>query len=140
MASLVKAWSWKWAREAYESFAAANGRFGPILTLIKWIEDEGLTSSVFPAYHRGAFFLAPKPIFQEGVNVIWVTCPEGRFFTFIYFNGDDPPELITVPTHEGIEALGSLLASKFGIVRPPIAKPDPPPNNDSTELSGTSPH
>jgi hypothetical protein len=117
MASLVKARSWKWAREAYESLAAANGRFEPILTLIKWIEDEGLTSSVFPAYHEGAFFLAPKPIFQDKVNVIWVACAEGRFLTFMYFNGDDHPELTTVPAHEGTEALGRLLASKFGIVR-----------------------
>jgi hypothetical protein len=31
--------------------------------------------------------------------VVWVACEEGRFLTFIYFSGDELPELVNVPKH-----------------------------------------
>jgi hypothetical protein len=108
--------------------------------LIKWIEDQNLTSELFPATLHADLILGVTPTFPQGENMLSIRCHNaGQFFTFEYFKRGSHPEMAeTVGKEKGIETLRLMLAYKFGIHRKPIAEPGASPNGGPGEGAGNS--
>jgi len=140
MAPTITTSSWRETRAIYEDHVASGLKHAPILTLIKWIEDQALTTDLFPATLHADLVLGATPTFPKWENMISIRCHNaGRFLTFQYFKRGAHPEMERmVPEKEGVETLRLMLTYKFGIHRNPTAEPGAAPNGGPARRSGNS--
>src|SRR5438046_10098238 len=117
MAPTITTRSWHETRAIYEDHVASGLKHAPILTLIKWIEDEALTSDLFPATLHADLVLGATPTFPQWENMLSIRCHNaGGFLTFQYFKRGSHPEMEqTVPEKEGAAALRLRPTYKFAI-------------------------
>jgi hypothetical protein len=140
MAPTIKTRSWSETRAIYEDHVASGLRHAPILGLIKWIEDQGLTSDLFPATLHADLVIGATPTFLQWENMLSIRCHNaGGFLTFQFYKRGSHPEMEKmVPEQEGVETLRLMLAYKFGIHRGPVAEPGAAPNDGPAVGLGNS--
>src|SRR5437016_3575278 len=125
MAVIINAISWPEARAIFEDHARSGIKNAPLLMLIKWMEDQNLTSELFPATMHADLILGASPTFpvwEHMLSIRWNNF--GQLFNFQYFKRGSYPEMEkTASKEEGIETLRLLLAYKFGLHRKPRTEP-----------------
>jgi len=112
--------SWEKAKEYYRSFGEgpALKLNLPMLEMIAWVEQQGLTSELFVRCGLSGLWISDRPHNTFGGHMLHVEF-HGEFLNFSYERTPHATDgmLKTVKREEVVESLRQFLNYKFGIYR-----------------------